>query len=196
MAPVWERVHASEFQGQPAWHMAAADELVFLCLHAARHEFDSLSLMMELQRAFVVLGGEFPDWYKARTVPGVVSLAKAMTERAMDVPVHFNIEVAAHVQRKIPVMVERAWVALLRQDGPPKTRVGVYRFLRELEPHPVARLVALVRQSWMSVERISVDDVAMANSLGLKSKWGRRGVRQVRLVGLILRRCMGQRSKL
>lgn len=198
MTPVWERVRACEFQGQPAWKMAAGDELIFLCLHAAKHQFDSLSLMVELQRAFAVLGeamaGELPDSYQVRTVPGVVSLAKAMTERALDEPIHFHVEVDTRVRWKIPAMVEQTWAALLRQEATPKTRLGVYRFLRELEPRRMACVMALIKQSWMSIERVSVDDIAMANSLGLKSKWGQRSVRQIRLVGNTLRRCMGRKA--
>jgi hypothetical protein len=194
MAPVWERVRAAEFQGQPAWQMSAADELVFLCLHAARHQFDSLSLMVELQRAFAVLGeamnGALPDWYEARTVPGVVLLAREMTEHMRNAYVTLNVKADARIQRKIPAIVNRLWAALMQQKASPKTRLGVYRFLRELEPRWTARAAALWKQSWMSVERVSVDDVARAKSLGATSKLGQRCVRQARQLVKVARHCV------
>ena len=48
----WEQTLPSDFQGVPARLLAPADELLFLCLHSARHRFERLSHSLDLTFAF------------------------------------------------------------------------------------------------------------------------------------------------
>ena len=48
----WEQTVLSDFQGVPVRLLAPADELLFLCLHSARHRFERLSHILDLTFAF------------------------------------------------------------------------------------------------------------------------------------------------
>ena len=47
----WERAIATEFQGVPTLQLCDEDELLFLALHGVRHEFDRLTLLLDIALA-------------------------------------------------------------------------------------------------------------------------------------------------
>ena len=53
----WTRAEAGVFQGVPVLRLAAADELLLLCLHGVRHRFERLNLVLDLALAFAQLSG-------------------------------------------------------------------------------------------------------------------------------------------
>jgi len=68
------RALSADFQGQPCRQLAADDELLYLCLHAVRHRFERLSLIVDLQLAFQKLAGGEDGFQLRPEVAGLASL--------------------------------------------------------------------------------------------------------------------------
>jgi hypothetical protein len=47
----WERAHSATFQGVPVFELSAEDDFLFLALHGVRHEFDSMTLVLDMALA-------------------------------------------------------------------------------------------------------------------------------------------------
>jgi Uncharacterised nucleotidyltransferase len=85
---VWSRARVSEFHGAPGWLLAPADELLFLCVHAVRHCFERLSLLLDLNLAFRQLPQEDMSNYGRRSseLKNALALCWIMATRLEDLP--------------------------------------------------------------------------------------------------------------
>jgi hypothetical protein len=178
------RTVACEFQGQRCWRLAADDELLFLCLHAARHRFERLSLVLDLGFAFEKL----PHVERARESPqlrerdGLLTLAFAMAERLRPESHLLPPPIASpkHLVH-LDKLADRLWTELLTTQAETLDWRDLHAFYLEMEP-PGLRLQRRWRHLRILLQRVIEPDYAFAARFGLRREWQVRLLRPLRLI--------------
>ncbi len=186
------RTRPVDFQGQPCWILAPEDELLFLCLHAARHRFERLSLILDLQLAFEKLAGHPNEWRPRLEVAGLsdlLTLGLAMARRLQP-----KMTVAAHISGSneqdphLEKLADRLWHRLLTQSREPLDWRVLHEFYLEIEPPGLDRLHRRVRHLQILAGRVIQPDYVFAARFGLRRPWQARMLRPLRLVSERMRR--------
>ena len=179
------RARPAEFQGQPCRQLAADDELLYLCLHGARHRFERLSLIVDLQLAFQKLAGDGGVLQLRPEVAGLSSLlvlGLAMAHRLQpDLAVTFRFPTnPAHAQH-LPELADRLWQQLLAAPGEPPDWRALHAFYLEIELPGRPRLGRRVRHLLILLGRVIEPDYIFAADLGFHRPWQVRLLRPLRL---------------
>ncbi len=192
VASALRQAHSSVFQGQPCRLLVPEDELVFLCVHAVRHRFERLSLIVDLQLAFEKLAGNAEEWRFRQEVAGlsgVITLGLAMARRLqpkMRVPELFREMEGS--DRHLERLADRLWNRLLSQVSEALDWRSVHAFYVEMERPGSPRLRRRVRHLWILVGRVIQPDYAFAAQFGMHRGWQAWMLRPLRLLSQLVRR--------
>ena len=174
------------FQGLPCWNLAPQDELLFLCLHAARHRYESLSLVVDLQIAFEKLSLAVDEWQPCAELTGLqplLTLGLAMARRLQ--PNLSNPEVIAESipsDSRLEKLADRLWEQLLTQPHRPVDWRSVHAFFVEIESPGWPRFRRRLRHLRILASRTIDADYLFASRFGLRRTWQVRLLRPLRLL--------------
>jgi hypothetical protein len=180
------RAMPATFQGECCWRLAPEDELLYLCLHAARHRFERLSLVVDLQLAFEKLPVAANGWTsrpEVRELGNLVTLGRAMVRR-LQPDAHVGAENIASARRdqRLELLADRLWNNLLTTTSEPLDWRGAHAFFLEIEDPGWRRFRRRVRHGRILLSRIIAPDFAFAARFGLRRGWQVRALRPVRLL--------------
>ena len=180
------RAHGGTFQGQGCKQLAPEDELLYLCLHAARHRYERLRLVVDLRLAFEKLTGSANQWAPREEVldlNGLLVLGLAMARRldpSFEVPLEIDVSVKyrAHLEK----VADGLWNALMTQTSERLDWSAVHSFFIEMEEPGWARLRRWGRHMRILSARVIEADSVFAARFGLRRAWHARLLRPVRLM--------------
>ena len=187
VASALARCEPGEFQGEPCRCLAAEDELLFLCLHATRHRYERLSLVLDLRLAFDALPRGADGWKprpEVREMDGLIALGLAMVHRLdpeFQAP-PFDLRVAPKHANQLERIADRLWAELMAQTSEPLDWRAVHAFFVELEPTWRARMQRHVRHARILAGRVIEADTLFAARFGMRRRWQAWLLRPVRMV--------------
>jgi hypothetical protein len=183
---------AAAFQGQPCWQLSPEDEVLFLCLHAVRHRFECLNLILDLQFAFEKLTGKEKAWNPRPEIAGLDSLLTLgwMMARQLqpDLAAAFHIPTSERQNRHLQELANRLWHGLLTETAEPLDWRGAHDFFLELEHPGWPRFRRRIRHLRILAGRVIEPDYEFAARFGLHRAWQVRMLRPVRLLEEYVRR--------
>jgi hypothetical protein len=192
VAGAMQRAQSAAFQGEPCWQLAPEDELLFLCLHAVRHRFERLSLILDLQLAFQRLPATVPVWRlrpEVARLDNLLVLGLAMVRRLEP-----NIAVAVEAPESGPRsqhledLADRLWQRLLTQPSEPLDWRSAHEFFLEIEPAGWPRLRRRCSHLRILASRAIEPDYAFAARFGMHRAWQVRMLRPLRLLSNLFHR--------
>jgi hypothetical protein len=174
------------FHGQHCWLLAPEDELLFLCLHAARHRFERLNLILDVQLAFEKLTSTEKAWNPRPEVAGLnnlLALGLAMTHRLQpDFVVSFGLPISQRQNQHLERIADRLWQRLLTQSRKPLDWRAAHAFFLEIELPGWPRFYRRIRHLQILAGRVIAPDYAFAARFGLSRAWQVRMLRPLRLL--------------
>jgi hypothetical protein len=190
IASALRRARLSNFQGEPCCLLAPEDELLFLCLHAVRHRFERLSLLVDLQLAFEKLPVAADPWQPRREVAPldpIIALALAMLRRLQPgFSVHRCLSRYAEPIPHLEALADRLWRNLLTEPSEALDWRALHAFYLEIEPAGPRRLHRRLRHLRILATRVVEPDYAFAARVGLRRSWHARLLRPIRLLSTLL----------
>ena len=193
------RARHADFQGEPCWQLAPEDELLFLCLHAARHRFEKLSLVVDLQLAFERFPVSASGWQPRPEVAGLKSLlviGLAMVRRLRpDTRATIDDSLCAGETERLEDLADRLWNRLLTELREPLDWRDVHAFFLEIERPGWPRLRRRMRHLRILLGRAIAPDYAFAAQFGLRRAWQVHMLRPARLLGEAIRPARRKRSR-
>jgi hypothetical protein len=180
------RATSATFQGAHCWQLAAEDELLFLCLHAARHHYERLSLIFDLQLAFEKLPATTAGWHPRTEVAALnhlLTLGLAMARRLQP-----DLCIAPEVADSIPPsprlekLADRLWWQLLTRPSESLDWTAAHSFFLEIESPGWPRFHRRVQHLRILAARTIEPDYAFAARFGLRRSWQVRLLRPVRIL--------------
>ncbi len=179
----WRRAVPAQFEGVPAWLLAPSDELLFLCLHSARHRFERLSHVLDLVLAFHHFGPPaIESSRRASASARVLALGAMMAS-------HFDPTIApdaaatsAADHQSIEELAHRLWQERMREPSPAVDWRLQHRFYLMLEPRGRERLLARIRHLRILLTRLIDADFIFADRLHLHRTWQVWLLRPIRLL--------------
>ena len=176
----WINAERGRFEGSEILHFSAQDELIYLCLHAVRHRFERLSLVLDLDRALERCGGRVTPQTMAlaeqQGLGGAMAVGCGLVDRLRDKPAGGSFA----------PLVDEIWQRLTAGPPVPFTTPELYRFYLRLEPGFTARMRRRLNHLRIAASRLIADDFAFASRLGVDGRHTGT-VRALRLVRLMLR---------
>lgn len=180
------RAMPADFEGQPCLRLAPEDELIFLCLHAARHRYERLSLIVDLQLAFEKLPHIHRGWHRrpeTAELDNLVVLGLAMARRlepglAVSFPGLTPGKQTGHLED----LADCLWNRLLTRPTEPLDWRAAHSFFLKIEPPGWSRLRRRCRHLRILLTRIIEPDYAFAVRFGLSRPWQVRVLRPLRLL--------------
>lgn len=192
IANALRRARPSTFQGEPCWLLAPEDELLFLCLHAVRHRFERLSLILDLQLAFERFATGGDGWEprpEVAKLDNLLALGLAMVRR-LQPGVCVNSRLLKHDEPgpHVEALADRLWQRLLTQSSETLDWGALHSFYLEIEPTGWRRLRRRYRHMQILAGRVIGPDYVFAERFGLHRAWQARLLRPLRLLCNQLRR--------
>lgn len=187
----WARARLSQFHGAPVWLFTPSDELLYLCLHAVRHRFERLCLILDLGLAFRRLPPPAiaaHEWSKP-VFDNIFALGWMMAtcldpkiEVAPEILVPPSMRVSPAERSRLQRLARRLWQELLL--APPKTLdwAAQHRFFLELETPGWNRFRRRWRHRRILFSRLIDDDFVFARRFNLHRNWQVRLLRPIRLL--------------
>jgi hypothetical protein len=181
------RARPADFQGERCAQLPPEDELLFLCMHAARHRFERLSLIVDLQLAFRKLPTMAQGWQprpEVADLDGLLVLGLAMVRR-LQPGFTANVPLWAGPRRRrkhLERLADRLWVLLLERSSESLDWRSVHAFYLEIELPGWPRMRRRYRQLRILASRVIAPDYAFAARFGLHREWQARLLRPVRLM--------------
>ncbi|MGA1982389.1 MAG: nucleotidyltransferase family protein [Acidobacteriaceae bacterium] len=187
-----ERARPAVFQGERCWQLAPDDELLFLCLHGARHRFELLSLILDLQLAFEKLADASPGWHlrpEVAELSSLLTLGLAMVSRLQpNTPVTLNLPGIKEQNQHLEDLADRLWQRLLSQPCESLNWRTAHAFFVEIEPPGWPRFRRHCRHLRILAGRAIGPDYEFAARFGLHRTWQVRMLRPFRLLSDLFRR--------
>ena len=184
VADALERARPAEFRGELCRLLAPEDELLYLCLHAARHRYERLSFALDLRLAFEKLATE--EWRPRAEVAelsGLIALGLAMARRLQpDLREGWNIGVPEREWGHLEKVANALWLRLMNQPFAKRDWGAAHAFYLELEPTRWRRVKRRVRHARILWSRTIDCDRAFAARFGLRREWQVRALRPLRLI--------------
>ncbi len=181
--------HPAEFQGVPCLQFSAQDELAYLCLHAVRHRYERLSLIVDLQLAFEKLVGSASRCVprpQAMAMISLVILGQAMAHHLQGRGLRASTSSDREEERLLQLS-DVLWDRLLMRSSVPLDWSDLHAFYLEIERPGWARLRRLVSHLQILTTRLISPDYRFAAKFGMYRKWQVHMLRPLRL----LSRCHG-----
>lgn len=186
------RSQPAVYEGQPCWHLAPGDELVFLCLHGVRHRFERLSLVLDLCHAFRTLQPpaleSHSSGHEQRT--SLLTLGLAMAKH-LDPTIEplLPLQATAAQKRHLERVAARLWHRLLNEESEVLDWQALHAFYVEMEL-PRNRLRRQISHLRILLQRVIAADYEFAARLGFHQTWQVRLLRPLRLAFDVPRRYM------
>jgi hypothetical protein len=192
-----KRSQLVEFHGKPCRIFTPEDELLYLCLHAARHRYDRMSVILDLQLAFERLPGSTAEWTPRPGVSGLdplLALGLAMAQWlapgfAFAHPPLLPKSQAAHLD----ALAERLWHKLMTDESKTLDWAAAHAFFVEIEMPGWPRMRRRLRHLRILQERLIEPDVMFAARFGLRRPWQARVLRPLRLLSEAVAARFGRR---
>ena len=181
----WSSAVPSDFQGIPVLHLAPFDELLYLCLHAVRHRYDRICLILDLSLAF-------------RRLPLPIGSIVSRSDTVFDNILLLGWMMATRLDEDIPALqikrlkpsdhvrlekiAGRLWQERMLGQLPPLGWVALHRFYIELESPGRSRLRRRCRHLRILSSRLIDVDFDFASRFNLHRKWQVRLLRPIRLL--------------
>jgi hypothetical protein len=180
---LWNRALLSEFRGIPAWLLALSDELMFLCVHAVRHCFERLSLLLDLSLAFRAF--PLPDassfGRRGGELKNVLALSRMLVSRFEDSSAAASPAwSAAHAQ--LDRIADRIWQRCVLERAAPIDWRTNHRLFLAMEASPWSRFLRRLRNARILRTRLVDSDFDLAARFRLRRTWQVWILRQIRLV--------------
>lgn len=186
VAGALRRADCASFQDEPCKQLAPEDELLYLCLHAARHRYEHLGLVLDLRLAFERLAGSSQLWNRRDSVRdsrGLVFFGLAMVRHMYP---EFNPELEMEVTPKYRKQLEEAAARLWQQRmTKPDKRLdwrAVHAFFMEIERPGWPRVRRWGRHVRILSGRVIEADAIFAARFGMHGRWPAKLLRPVRLL--------------
>ena len=179
----WARARCAQFHLAPVWLLAPADELLYLCLHAVRHRFDRLSLILDLTLAFRGLANELAGLPEL-PMPGfenVLALGWMMAAR-LDLKIQEPGWIHLGDHRRLEELADRLWQEHMVEQSKTLDWAAQHRFYLELEPPGWRRILRRWRHIRILLTRVIDADIAFAERFHLHRSWQVRLLRPIRLL--------------
>jgi Uncharacterised nucleotidyltransferase len=191
VASALRRAQPAVFHGQPCRLLAPEDELLFLCLHGARHRYERLSLIVDLKLAFEKLPETAAGWKPRAEVArldNLMALGLAMVRRLQPgIGVTVRVCVSSRQAEQIERVADRLWQRLLTEPCDPLDWSAAHSFYIEIEAPGWPRLHRRFRHLQILMGRLIESDYAFAARFGLHRGWQVRMLRPVRLLSESMR---------
>jgi hypothetical protein len=190
IADVLRRSHSATFQGEVCRQFSPEDELLYLCLHAARHRYERMSLIVDLRLAFeklTVHAGQWTPSDELRHLNGLVLLGLAMVQRLdPDFEVRLVIDASAKYRAHLEGVADGLWGELMTQTSRPLNWHAAHSFYMQIEEPGWARARRWGRHMRILAGRMIEADLLFASRFGLHRAWQARILRPVRLLSEII----------
>lgn len=185
VAGALHRAQDSKFQGAVCRKLAPEDELLYLCLHAARHRYERLSLVVDLRLAFEKLKSAGAQWDPrngVRDLDGLMAFGLSMV-RLMDPLFQANIKIciSAKYRANLESVANELWRDLLSRKSQPLDWRTAHEFFVAIEQPGWARLRRRARHLRILWGRVIEADTVFAARYGLHQTWHARLLRPLRL---------------
>jgi len=183
----WKRAHRESFAGESSWQMAAEDELLFLCLHGVRHQFERLSYIVDISLAAQHFAEEVGPELNLRPEINRLTthalLGRAMVQRFNPAaPPVFRIASTARQQESMELLADELWQKLLTHSASKSGGWSVLRFYLRMEVRPLHKAAKQIVHLWILTTRMVESDFAFAASLGFERSWQARILRPLRIL--------------
>jgi hypothetical protein len=181
----WDRAHPAEFHGAPAWLFSPADELLYLCLHAVRHRFERLYLMVDLGFAFRRLPTESVNKsaWRNPVLDNVFTLGWIMAARLdPQLPSLASALVNAQEHARLERLADRLWQDLMLAPSQVLDWNAQHNFYLEVETPGSNRMRRRWRHRRILLTRLIDADFAFAERFRLRRPWQVRLLRPIRLL--------------
>jgi hypothetical protein len=184
----WERAQPNSFQGVPAFQLSADDDFLFLALHGVRHEFDHLTLVLDLALAAKTFESKQPPSFRPEvaTLGGQLLLGYTMARRLLPEVCPLLVLPGADIQgSSIEALAAQLESRIFTGDVAPLHWKERNRFHREMELYSLDRLKRVCLQLQMRLKEIfgvSHRDRQFAAKLGLTHPWQHLLVRPLRVL--------------
>jgi hypothetical protein len=187
-----QRMRPAIFHGECCWQLAPEDELLFLCLHAARHRFERVSLLLDLKLAFKELPKETTKWEprpEVARLDSLLTLGRAMVRRLESNSAFDRHRPGTTVEnRHLEELADRLWQRLLTKSSEPLDWRILHAFYLEFELPGWPRLRRRCRHLRILAGRVIEPDYAFAARLGLHRTWQAHLLRPFRLISDLFHR--------
>lgn len=177
--------HPAEFQGEPCLQLAPEDELAFLCLHAARHRYERLCLVLDLQLAFEklpALANSRQPRSEVVAMNGLITLGLAMARRLQPGLCVKVMPSSEREGKRLERLAYILWDRLLTQPNEPLDWSALHTFYLEIERPGWARLQRRLRHLQILSTRLIEPDYRFAARFGMQRRWQVRMLRPLRLL--------------
>jgi len=181
----WDRAQLSQFHGVSVWLLAPSDELLFLCLHAIRHRFERLCLLLDLELAFRSIGLSYSRMLerRGREFDNVLVLGWMMAARLDPViPPPQGVQVSPQERRRLEHLADRLWQERMIAPAPVLDWAAQHRFYLEVETPGWQRSLRRWRHWHILLTRLIDADFEFAERFRLRRNWQVRLLRPVRLI--------------
>jgi hypothetical protein len=186
----WARATLSQFHGVPVRLFAPSDELLYLCLHAVRHRFERLSVILDLALAFRRLplpAAAASEWGDA-VFDNIYALGWMMASRLdPETPTPQALRISPRNRKRLEHLADRLWQDLMRAQPPILDWAAQHRFYLEIESPGWDRLARRWRHQRILATRLIDEDFAFAGRFNLHRNWQVRLLRPIRLLLKTLR---------
>lgn len=183
------QVQLSSFQGQRCWQLDPADELLFLCLHAVRHRFERLSLIVDLVLAFQQLSAgadAHPPRPEVSDLDSLLILGLAMA-RHLQPNLKVNLAGPPDQVAHLEGLADRLWNQMVRQPSETLDWRTLHQFYVEMELPGRPRILRRLRHARILLGRVIEPDYKFAANLGFQQTWQVRMLRPLRLLSDLVR---------
>ena len=184
VATALRRASPAEFMGEPCRLLAPEDELLYLCLHAARHRYERLGLVLDLRLAFERLLTD--DWQSRPEIAelnGVLVLGLVMARRLEPgLKDGWNSGISDREWRLMETVAKGLWLRLRTEPFQRRDWSMAHGFYLELEPTRWRRLKRRLRHARIFATRIIDRDRTFALRFGMTRNWQVRMMRPLRLL--------------
>jgi Uncharacterised nucleotidyltransferase len=190
VAGALRRARKAAFQGQGCWQLAPEDELLFLCLHAVRHRFERLSLIVDLQLAFEKLtaAGAWQPRSEVAELDNLLTLGFAMVRRLQpEIDVTIPLPGSTKQVQHLEGIAGRLWHQLLTQTSETLDWREVHSFYLQIEMPGRNRLGRRLRHLRILMGRAIEPDYQFAARLGFHRDWQVQMLRPLRLLSDLMR---------
>jgi hypothetical protein len=181
----WSRAIPSNFQGVPMLYMAPFDELLYLSLHAVRHRFERICLILDLTLAFrrlLLLTANTPHCSDP-VFNNILVLGWMMAAHLdADIPALQMMRISSRDRIRLEKISDRLWQELMLWPQPALDWAAQHRFYIEVESPGWSRLRRRIRHQRILATRLIDEDFVFADRFHLRREWQARLLRPIRLL--------------
>jgi hypothetical protein len=181
----WQRTRPSRFHEVPALLLAPEDELLFLCLHSARHRFERLSHILDLTFAFRHLPPPGPG-YRSQCradIANLVAFGSMMAARLdKDSTAPPPADVSPRDLQHLEELADRIWSERTMKPCADTNWRAKHDFYLMMEAGQVQRFLRRFRHFRILLTRLIDDDFTFAARFHLRQPWQVWLLRPVRLL--------------